>query len=309
VTKRREIVVDAAGAGQRLDRYLAGLGTSGTRSHIQRLVSAGHIRLDGATVKSGVILRIGQTIAVDDPGLELPAGAAPEAIPLDILHEDEWLLVVNKPPGLVVHPAPGHWRGTLVNALLHHWKSPPAGLDPQRPGIVHRLDRDTSGVLVIAKDPFTLASLGAQFKDRTVEKQYLAMVWGRMRSAHGTITQPIARHPVQRKRMAIRAGGRESVTAFEVVERYDEITVVRLFPRTGRTHQIRVHLAAYGHPIVGDLLYGRQRSREGHVLIARQALHAERLTFRHPHTDARVRYTAPLPEDMANVRRRLRRAA
>ena len=178
-----------------------------------------------------------------------------------------------------------------------------------RPGIVHRLDKDTSGVLVIAKDAATLADLGTQFRNREVEKQYVAFVWGRLRRHTGTISEPIGRNPTHRKRMAVRQGGREAITSFEVCEQLDGVTMLRLFPKTGRTHQIRVHLAAIGHPIVGDALYGRGRTRPGGAFIQRQALHAERLTFRHPHTGLRMSFVAPLAADLVALRRRCSPAA
>jgi 23S rRNA pseudouridine1911/1915/1917 synthase len=304
------IAVDANGARQRLDRYLTARGGWGSRSQVQRLIAGGHVRLDGRPARAGTILRCGQMIEVQAaPPVPPPTGVEPEAIPVDVLYEDDWLLVINKPAGMVVHPAPGHWRGTLVSALLHRWRVPRPGLDPLRPGIVHRLDKDTSGVLVIAKDADTLAALATQFRARQVEKQYVACVWGRMRDQRGTITGPIGRHRVHRKRMAIRAGGREAVTRFVVLHRSDDVTFVRLFPQTGRTHQIRVHLAALGHPIVGDAVYGRARRRDSQTLIQRHALHAERLAFRHPHSGVRVDVTAPLPEDMLVLQRRCEQAA
>ena len=300
------LVVAPAAAGERLDRYLTALGTWGSRAQVQRLIAAGAVRVDDAVVKAGTLLRAGQAIAVATVAAPLaPAGAAPEAIALDIVHEDDWILVINKPAGLVVHPAPGNWQGTLVNALLHHWDGPRPGLDPARPGIVHRLDKDTSGILVIAKDATTLADLGAQFRARTVAKQYVALVWGRLRQDRGTVAAPIGRHPVHRKRMAVQPRGREAVTAYEVVERLAGATLLRLFPRTGRTHQLRVHLAAIGHPIIGDAVYGPGRP----AALGRHALHAERLTFRHPHTGAEVTFTAPLPADMAALRATLRRTS
>ncbi|MFI5395660.1 MAG: RluA family pseudouridine synthase [Candidatus Binatia bacterium] len=309
MTERDRITVDAQGAGRRLDHYLAALGTWGSRSHVQKLITSGAVELDGQVPKAGVILRGGQTIGVRTVPPSVPAGVEPEAIALDVLYEDEQLLVINKPPGMVVHPAPGNWHGTLVSALLHHWHGPRPGLDPFRPGIVHRLDKDTSGVLIIAKDPATLTALGNQFRRREVEKRYLAWVWGRVRSHSGTITAPIGRNPTHRTRMAVRRGGREAVTAFEVVERCDDVTLLRLFPRTGRTHQIRVHLSSIGHPIVGDAAYGRTRSRAGKILIERQALHAEQIAFCHPGTGERVRFTAPLPSDFVTLRHRCARAA
>jgi 23S rRNA pseudouridine1911/1915/1917 synthase len=307
MTQEEHFAVDERGARQRLDRYLAALGTWGSRSQVQRLIDSGHVRLDGRPVKAGTLLRRGQTIAVTPAPAALPVGVEAEAIPLCVLYEDEWLLVINKPPGLVVHPAPGHWRGTLVNALLHHWRGPRPGLDPRRPGIVHRLDKDTSGVLVIAKDAATLADLGAQFRTHQVEKQYVAFVWGRLRRQRGTIAAPIGRNPAHRKRMAVRHGGRAAVTAFEVCEQLDGITMLRLFPKTGRTHQIRVHLAAMGHPIVGDAVYGAGRARASAAFIRRQALHAERITFRHPHSGRRVSFLAPLADDLLALRRRCTR--
>ncbi len=295
------ITVEAQHTRQRLDHYLAALGRWGTRSQVQKLIAGGAVRVDGIAPKGGMALRAGQIIEVDTPAPHGLAGVEAEAIPLDVLYEDAHLLVINKPPGLVVHPAPGNWRGTLVSALLHHWHGHRPGLDPSRPGIVHRLDKDTSGVLVIAKDAATLADLGAQFRPREVEKQYVAFVWGRVRSARGEIREPIGRNPVHRTRMAVRRGGREAVTTFEVVERFEHVTLLRLFPHTGRTHQLRVHLAAIGHPIVGDITYGGRRSRDG-ISMRRQALHAERITVRHPVTGARLTFTAPPPADLAALR-------
>jgi 23S rRNA pseudouridine1911/1915/1917 synthase len=309
VARGERIIVDAGGARQRLDQYLAALGKWGSRSQVQKLIAAGAVRLAGRTAKAGAIVHGGEAIEIEAVSLPVSVRAEPEPIPLDVLYEDGHLLVINKPAGLVVHPAPGNWRGTLVSALLHHWHGPRPGLDPARPGIVHRLDKDTSGVLVIAKDPETLTALGNQFRRRLVEKQYVAFVWGRLRTPRGTISEPIGRNPVHRTRMAVRRGGREALTAFEVIERFDEVTMVRLFPRTGRTHQLRVHLAAIGHPIVGDAVYGRARTRSGEVLIQRQALHAEQIAFRHPATQERLRVTAPLPPDLVALRRRCGRPA
>ena len=303
------IVADARGARQRLDRYLAALGKWGSRSQVQKLIAAGAVRVAGHTAKAGTIVHGGQAIEIEPVPLPVSAGVEPEPIALDVLYEDQHLLVINKPPGLVVHPAPGNWHGTLVNALLHHWHGPRAGLDPARPGIVHRLDKDTSGVLVIAKDAQTLAALGTQFRRREVEKQYVAFVWGRLRTQRGTIREPIGRNPAHRTRMAVRRGGREALTAFEVIERFDGVTMLRLFPHTGRTHQLRVHLAAIGHPILGDAVYGRARARQGEALIQRQALHAEQIVFRHPATGERMRVAAPLPPDLIALRCRCAAAA
>lgn len=294
----RRILVDAASAGQRLDRFLVGRADIVSRSQIQRRIAADAVRIDGVAVKAGALVRAGQVIEIDPPPAADLSRVEAQEIALDVLFEDDCLLIINKPPGLVVHPAPGNWQGTLVSALLHHWGGARPGLDAVRPGIVHRLDKDTSGVLVIAKDAATLADLAAQFHDRLVEKQYLAIVWGRMARACGTIREPIGRNPVHRKQMTIRRGGRSAETRFRVVERFATVTVVRLLPQTGRTHQLRVHLASIGHPIVGDSTYGGARGRSGDAKIARQALHAERLAFRHPRRGEPMSFTASLPSDM-----------
>ena len=308
MTGPARLTIDGRGHRQRIDRYLAECQTWGSRAQVQRLIDSGLVLVDGQPAKAGTLLRLGQVVSVAAPPPAPPPAVEAEDIPLAVVYEDAWLLVINKPPGLVVHPAPGHWHGTLVSALLHHWRGTPAGLDPLRPGIVHRLDKDTSGVLVIAKDPVTLAALGAQFRAREVEKEYVAFVWGRVRSRAGMIDEPIGRHRSERTRMAVRRGGREAVTAYRVVERFDAVTLLRLFPKTGRTHQLRVHLAAIGHPIVGDAVYGGGRGRAAERPLSRQALHAARLTLRHPVTGARMSFAAPLADDLVELRRRLANA-
>ena len=297
-------VVGAEAAGMRLDRYLAERGVLGTRSQVHHLIAAGQVRVGDRPVKPGTTLRAGERIVVQR-AVPSPTRVEPAAIALDVLHEDDALLAINKPAGLVVHPAPGHWQGTLVSALLHRWPTLPPGIDPARLGIVHRLDKDTSGVLLIAKTAAALAELARQFHDREIDKQYLALVWGVPRAARGTIREPIGRHPVHRQRMAVRPRGRASITRYEVVERWPDVALVRAFPYTGRTHQIRVHLAALGHPIVADPLYARGRKR-GALPIARQALHAETIHFRHPATAQRMHITAPLAADFAAALARLR---
>lgn len=298
--------IAGAQAGERLDRFLTAQAVLGTRSQVQRLIAAGYIRLGGARVlKAGTLLRAGDEIAAEMP-LARAVQAEPEAIALDVLHEDAALLAINKPPGLVVHPAPGHWQGTLVSALLHRWPELPPGLDPGRLGIVHRLDKDTSGVLLIARTAAALAELGRQFRTRAVEKRYLALVWGVPRRAAGLIEAPIGRHPVQRKKMAVVPRGRPARTRYEVLERFAGVALVAAYPETGRTHQIRVHLAQLGHPVVGDRLYGRPRS--GAPPIGRQALHAQAIAIRHPATGEPLRIVAPLPADFAAALSRLRGA-
>ena len=290
----------------RLDRFLLARGELGTRSQIQRLIREGHVHLASQPVKAGTPLRAGQCVTVERQPHAAPLLEA-EAIDLSVLYEDDALMVINKPAGLVVHPAPGHWSGTLVNALLHRWRGQTRGMDLARLGLVHRLDKDTSGVLIIAKDAATLAALGQGFRRREVEKRYLALAWGRFRRPAGVIRAPIARHPVHRQRMAVRPGGREAVTRYEVVEQFDDVSFVRLSPETGRTHQIRVHLAATGHPIVADAHYAGRR-RESALPISRQALHAESIAFEHPTLRTLVRVSAPLPADLIAALRALRSA-
>lgn len=296
------IVVDSGGGGKRLDRYLAATQRWGSRAQVQRLIAAGHVEVDGRPGKASQCLRAGQRIRVTPAPAASGKAIVAEDIPLDVIYEDEALLVINKPPGLVVHPAAGHWQGTLVAALLHRWGGAPAGLDPLRPGLVHRLDKDTSGVMVVAKEARTLAQLSHQFRRREVEKTYVALVWGHLRQKRGTFEAPIGRNPVHRKRMAVRAGGRPAVTAYEVLAEGREVSYVRLFPRTGRTHQLRVHLSAHGHPIVGDPVYGGRRHAGGAAPIRRQALHAEHIAFTHPGTGRRVSFTAEEPADFAAAR-------
>ncbi len=295
--ERLEWEIDAAAAGMRLDRFLAERGVVGTRSQVHRLIVGGGVWLSDRPVKPGTILRRGDRLRVLPPA-PVVQHALPAAIALDVVYEDDWLLAINKPPGLVVHPAPGHWQGTLVSALLHRWGTAPAGLDPARLGIVHRLDKDTSGILLIAKTGAALAALGRQFHDRETEKQYLALVWGTPRQPAGVIDEPIGRHPVHRQRMAVRARGRVAVTRYEVVRSVGRMTLIRAYPETGRTHQIRVHLAALGHPIVGDPLYARARVGAPPAL-RRQALHAAAIRFRHPQSGAALQLTAPLASDFA----------
>lgn len=295
---RHEWTVEAADAGKRLDRFLTERQVLGTRSQVHRLIAEGRVLVGGGVAtKAGAVLRAGDRIVAARPAPpEVRAEAAP--IALDVLFEDDQLLAINKPAGLVVHPAPGHWQGTLVSALLHRWHAVPEGIDPSRLGIVHRLDKDTSGVLLIARTATALANLGDQFRHREVSKDYLALVWGAPRPVRGVIDRPIGRHPVQRKKMAVQARGRAATTRYEVLEQFARVALVRAHPETGRTHQIRVHLAAIGHPVVADALYARGHPGQAE-LIDRQALHAEAIAFRHPGTGEPVRLTAPLAADFA----------
>jgi 23S rRNA pseudouridine1911/1915/1917 synthase len=317
--RRLVVRVPVEAAGMRLDRFLSTLPELGTRSRAKALIDDGRVTVDGVTRKSAHAVRAGERIAVTVPPPE-PAVVEPEALPLAVLYEDDHLLAIDKPPGMVVHPAPGARRGTVVNALLHRLGSLAAGGDPERPGIVHRLDRDTSGVLLVARTPQALEGLARQFRDRTLSKRYVAVVHGVVRPSAGVIDRAIGRHPRERKRMSVDARrGRAAVTRFEVVERFRGATLLRLVPETGRTHQLRVHLAALGHPIVGDRVYGGARGRRpasvpapvAAVLEAcpRQALHAEAIGFAHPVSGTPVEVRAPLPPDLARLLESLRRSA
>jgi 23S rRNA pseudouridine1911/1915/1917 synthase len=314
---RLVVRVPVEAAGMRLDRFLATLPELGTRSRAKGLIDDGRVAVDGLPRKSAHAVKAGERIAVTVPPPE-PTGVEPEALPLVVLYEDAHLLAIDKPPGMVVHPAPGARRGTVVSAVLHRLGALEAGGDPERPGIVHRLDRDTSGVLLVARTPQALEGLARQFRERTVSKRYLAVVHGAVRPGAGVIDQAIGRHPRERKRMSVDTGrGRAAVTRFEVVERFRGATLMRLAPETGRTHQIRVHLAALGHPIVADRVYGGVRGRRSTSLPAavaaaleacpRQALHAEAVTFTHPVSGARLEVRAALPPDLVRLLESLRR--
>jgi 23S rRNA pseudouridine1911/1915/1917 synthase len=301
--------VPAEADGMRLDRFVAGAPAVRTRSQAKQLIDAGRVRVDGRPRKSAHVLRRGARVEVDVPP-PAPLTVEPEPVPLRVLYEDEDLLAIDKPPGMVVHPAPGARRGTLVNALAYHLGRLEGVGDPERPGIVHRLDRDTSGVLLVARTAAALEALARQFRERSVAKRYLAVVRGRLQPASGVITRPIGRHPRERKRMSVHSHrGRAAVTRWTVVERLAGATLVRLMPETGRTHQLRVHLAALGHPVVGDRVYGRPgRAGGATAAFARQALHAEEIRFAHPRTGAAVLVRSELPPDLEQLIATLRQA-
>ena len=289
--------------GQRLDRALASV-TAETRSHVKTLIEHKRVRIAGEIKKAGYLLRAGEEIEVV-PLTNPPAAAIPQDLPLEILYEDEFLAAINKPPGMVVHPAPGQWQGTVVNALLARWGWHENG-GSLRPGVVHRLDKDTSGVLLVAKDSRTQERLSAQFKERQVRKIYSAIVVGRLAQLEGEIRLPIGRHPVERKKMSVHARqGRAAVSRYRVVAEAEGVSLVRLFPETGRTHQLRVHLAAIGHPIIGDVVYGTPgRLRTLPLAIQtfrRQALHALELRFHHPNNQRSITVRAPYPEDLQRL--------
>ncbi|WP_245293338.1 RluA family pseudouridine synthase [Mongoliimonas terrestris] len=308
-------------AGQRLDKALAGLFPAVSRSRLKSLVEQGHLTLDGTAVADpSRKAKAGIAVVLDLPPAE-PAEPEPEDIPLTVVYEDEHLIVIDKPAGLVVHPGAGNWTGTLVNALLFHCKDSLSGIGGvRRPGIVHRLDKDTTGLMVVAKTDKAHKGLAAQFADhgRTgpLERAYLALVWGSPEPYRGTIDAPLGRSPTDRTRIAVvKSGGREAVTHYEVVERYPEkagraavASLVECHLETGRTHQIRVHMAAAGHPLIGDPEYGRGFLTKINTLadevaavvrpFPRQALHARLLAFEHPVDQELLRFESDLPEDL-----------
>lgn len=298
--------------GVRLDAYLATQIDGWSRARLQRLIDDQDVLVNGRSVKSSYKLRVGDEIEVElTPGPS--ASFAPENIPLDVVYEDEHLVVVNKPAGLVVHPAAGVDSGTLANALAYRFQQLSAIGGAIRPGIVHRLDKDTSGLMVVAKTEQAHENLSDQFRARTVFKRYLALVYGVVKQQQGRIEQPIARDPRNRTRMAVVPGGREALSLYTVRRQYDVFTLVDVELKTGRTHQIRVHLAWLKHPVVGDALYsgGRENSvqdpqRRAQIRkLSRQFLHAEELAFSHPATGERLQFVAPLPPELASFLERL----
>jgi 23S rRNA pseudouridine1911/1915/1917 synthase len=294
--------VTSAQAGRRLDALLSELEPELSRAQAQRLIERGHVMLDGRAAKPARRVREGEVVEGEPPPPE-PSGLEPESIPLRVLHEDRDLIVIDKPAGIVVHPSAGHARGTLVNALLHHCGDSLSGIGGvSRPGIVHRLDKDTSGVMVVAKNDVAHQGLAAQFKAHSIERAYLALVRGTPRAHSGTIDAPIARHPTHRKRFTTRAsGGRRAVTHWRVERRFARHSLLRVFLETGRTHQIRVHLASIGLPVAGDPVYGVGRRAAALPGLRRQALHAAVLGFQHPCSGQRVRFEAELASDLAGL--------
>jgi len=295
----------------RLDTFLRDRFPAVSRGAIQRLIEQGHIRVNGRTVKPTHSPRAGEQVEVHWPEAA-PATAQPEDLPLDILHEDDALLVLNKPAGLVVHPAAGHQEHTLVNALLHHCAGQLSGIGGvARPGIVHRLDKETSGCLVVAKNDETHLALSIQFASRKVEKIYQGIVCGELPRDQGEIRAAIARHPSHRKRMAVDdEAGRAARTTYRVLERLRGATLAEVILHTGRTHQIRVHFQFIGFPLVGDATYGNRQNQRladlTHYAAPRQMLHANRLSFTHPRTARRMTFTAPVPEDFLDALSALR---
>ncbi|NLY53867.1 MAG: RluA family pseudouridine synthase [Firmicutes bacterium] len=297
-----EFIVGPADVGQRLDAWLAQQNLDISRSQIQRLISEGYIRVDGCLRKNNYRLRAGEQVFVSMPQPR-PLEVVPENIPLCIIYEDAHLVIVDKPQGMVTHPAPGNITGTLVNALLYQVDNLSGINGVLRPGIVHRLDKDTSGLLVVAKSDLAHRRLAEQLKARAIKREYLAVVHGSLRDDAGTVVAPLARHPKDRKRMAVVAGGREAITHYWVRERFANYTLLQLQLETGRTHQIRVHMAHLGHPVVGDPVYGPRKPAFG---LQGQLLHAWRLTFTHPITQEICAFESDIPSHFQAVLKRLR---
>src|SRR4030043_395757 len=296
--------------GRRLDQFLSETNLNLSRSQAKHLIQKHHILLNRKPTKPSAHIKAGDTVSGTLPEPS-PLSLKPEPIPLTILYEDSSIIVIDKPSGMVVHPAYGNPSGTLVNALLYHCKDLGGINGVLRPGIVHRLDKDTSGVMVVAKEDEAFHQLTKQFKNRTVKKIYWAIVYGRFSQNEGLIDSAIGRHPSDRKRMSTRTKkGRTAITRWKRVEEFDSCTLLEIFPQTGRTHQIRVHLSPIGHPLLGDPLYGGKGRpgaihdpvlRESIRKINRQALHAHRLAFRHPQTGERLEFESPMSQDMKSV--------
>ena len=298
----RTLQVHPEDAGARLDAWLAGRLPDVTRSAAARLCEEGRVAVAGKPLAKNHRLTGGEAVDVSLPD-PVAVDVAPQDIPLDVVYEDGDVIVVNKPKGLVVHPAPGHPDGTLVNALLHHCGDSLSGIGGElRPGIVHRIDRDTSGLIIAAKNDFAHQKLAAQLQDHTLARIYRCIVVGNLRQDSGTVSAPIGRHPLDRKKMAVVADGRSAVTHWSVLERFPGFTYVECRLETGRTHQIRVHMAHIGHPILGDTVYGAKKPVPG---LRGQCLHAAGLRFLHPRTGEPVELWCDLPEEFQTQLRKL----
>lgn len=280
--------------GERIDKYLSEQLEDMTRSHIQKLIKENMVRVNGMAVKSNFKLSASDQIEVEIPELKEP-DILPENIPLDILYEDQDILVVNKPKGMVVHPAPGHYTGTLVNAIMYHCKDNLSGINGvMRPGIVHRIDMDTTGSLLICKNDRAHQALAEQLKEHSITRKYHAIVHGRLKEDEGTIDKPIGRHPIDRKKMSVHCtNGREAITHYRVLKRFQQFTYIECQLETGRTHQIRVHMSSIGHPILGDQVYGPAKCP---YKLQGQTLHAKVLGITHPTTGKYMEFDAPLPD-------------
>ena len=298
----RTLTATTESAGARLDAFLAARLPDLTRSAAARLIEGGLVTVDGKPAEKSARLTGGETVSVTLPQAEEPE-ARPQDIPLEVVYEDADVIVVNKPVGMVVHPAPGHPDGTMVNALLHHCAGSLSGIGGQlRPGIVHRIDRDTSGLIIAAKNDAAHTCLAAQLADHTLARTYECLAVGNFKEDSGTVDAPIGRHRTDRKKMAVVPDGRRAVTHWEVIARYQGVTHLRCRLATGRTHQIRVHLAYIGHPILGDTVYGAKKPVPG---LTGQCLHATGLQFLHPSTGEKITLTCPLPEEFTKMLKKL----
>jgi 23S rRNA pseudouridine1911/1915/1917 synthase len=318
--KNYRFEVPAGKKKERIDVYLTNLIENATRSKVQKLLDAGLVLVNGSTVKQNYKVAPGDLVMVSIPISPRPENAMPEEIPLDIIYEDDYLIIVNKPAGMVAHPAYANYTGTLVNALLHHSQKLSSVNEAGRPGIVHRIDKDTSGILVVAKDDVTHAKLAAQFSKHTIEREYWAVCWGHLKESRGVIEKNIARSKSDRKKYAVsETEGKTAITYYTLLEEFEFASLIKLNLKTGRTHQIRVHMASINHPIFGDVTYGGNKIVYGYALpkmksridnlleiMPRQALHARTLGFYHPHTNEFVRFDSPLPEDFQMLLEKLR---
>lgn len=300
-----KITADEAFSGIRIDRYLSEQKAELSRSYLQKLLKEQGITVNGREVKANYKVQAGDEILISLPDLSEP-DILPEDIPLDILYEDQDVMVVNKPKGMVVHPSAGHTSGTLVNAILFHCKGNLSGINGvMRPGIVHRIDKDTTGALLICKNDAAHHDLAEQLKEHSIKRRYRAVVWGNLKDDEGTVEGPIGRHPVDRKKMAVNyKNGKDAVTHYTVLERFGNATYVECRLETGRTHQIRVHMTSIGHPLLGDEVYG---SGKNPWHLQGQALHAMVLGFVHPRTEEYMEFTAPLPAYFTDLLEKLRK--
>lgn len=295
--------VDTADEKKRIDVYLAEKIKNHSRSYLKKGIDEGWVRVNGKNVKPNYKIKARDKITVSIPPPDKPS-LEPEDIPLKIIYEDEDIVVIDKPRGLVVHPAPGNYSGTLVNSLLYHTGGLSGIGGVMRPGIVHRLDKDTSGVMVVAKNDMAHMALAKQLKNKQMKKIYRALVWGQIQEDRATINAPIGRNPLKRKEMAVTTkNAKEAITHFNVLERFSEYTLLEINLETGRTHQIRVHMKFIGHPVVGDPVYS---NRKNPFAIKGQALHAYKLGFFHPRTGGFMEFTAPMPEDFTSILELLR---
>jgi 23S rRNA pseudouridine1911/1915/1917 synthase len=292
-----EFVVEEESVNKRLDVFISDEFEEKSRSYIQKLIEDEHIKVNGQLKRSHYKLKHNDIIILDIPEVQELVVSA-ENIPLNILYQDEDVVVVDKQQGMVVHPAPGNYSGTLVNALLYHCKDLSGINGVARPGIVHRIDKDTSGVLVVAKNDKSHKKLAEQLKDHSMKREYIALVEGRIKTEEGTVDKPIARNPKDRLKMGIVQGGRKAITHYEVLERFEKYTLIKCILETGRTHQIRVHLAHIGHPLVGDPLYGFAKQKFN---LEGQMLHAKKLGFVHPSTEEYIEFESELPEYFKKV--------